>query len=69
MRTMSAEPFFIFNPAPHATPIGDAVGLVEDKHGGQVLLNGTLTYVRAAGDTADRRATAMNLWRIKAATA
>lgn len=69
MGLMSAEPFFTFNPVPDATPIGQAVELLEDEHGGQVFLHGLLAYVWDAGDTAARRATAVSLWRIKATTA
>lgn len=69
MKLMTAEPFFTFNPIPEATPIGHAAGLLEDEHGGQVFLHGTLTFVWDTGDDAARRATAVNLWRIKAASA
>lgn len=69
MKLMTAEPFFTFNPIPEATPIGHAAGLLEDEEGGQVFLHGTLTFVWDAGDDAARRATAVNLWRIKVASA
>lgn len=69
MGLKTAEPFFTFNPIPDATAIGQAVGLLEDEHGGQVFLHGVLAYVWDADDDAARRSTAVTLWRIKAATA
>lgn len=69
MKTMTSDPFFTFTPVSEATPIGHAAQLLETEASGQVFIYGVLTYVWDAKDDAARRATAVALWRIKAATA
>ena len=52
-----------------AVLIGDATALVTDEDGGRVFIRGELCFVWDTGDDLGRRLAAVQLVRIKAATA
>jgi transposase len=69
MTAMTTQPPLPLLPA-QATLIGvGAAGLVEDEEGGRVWLHGQLAYLWDAGDEVARRLAAVQLVKIKAATA
>jgi transposase len=68
MGVMTAQPPLPLTPA-GAMPIGDAAALVQDDDGGRVFIRGELCFVWDGGDEAGRRLAAVQLVRIKAASA
>ena len=68
MGVMTAQPPLPLTPA-GAVPIGDAAAMVADDDGGRVFIRGELCFVWDAGDEAGRRLAAVQLVRIKAASA
>jgi len=65
---LSAQPYLPLIP-PQAIPIGLAGGLLETEQGGAVFLHGLATFAWGPGDVAARRWTAIQLLRLKAASA
>jgi len=69
MRVMTAQLPLPLVPDAGAVLIGAAAALVEDQDGGRVFLHGELVLAWDAGDQACRRLAAVQLVRVKAATA
>lgn len=68
MTVMTAQQPLALVPA-DAVEIGQAVCLVQDQDGGRVFIRGELVYAWDSGDELGRRLAAVQLVRIKAATA
>lgn len=69
MTVMTAQLPLPVAPEASATPVGGAAALVEDGDGGRVFLHGELVFAWDTDDLAGRRLAAVQLVRIKAATA
>src|ERR1035437_8579079 len=68
MGVMTAQPPLPLTPR-GAVPFGPVAALVQDNEGGRVFIRGELCFVWDAGDEAGRRLAAVQLVRIKAASA
>src|SRR5664279_907605 len=68
MGVMTTQQLLPLTPA-GAVMIGDATSLVTDQDGGRVFIRGELCFVWDTGDDLGRRLAAVQLVRIKAATA
>src|SRR5674476_1178089 len=65
---MTAQPPLPLTPA-GAVPFGKVAALLQDDDGGRVFIRGELCFVWDAGDEGGRRLAAVQLVRIKAASA